>query len=233
MESGAGFALLHRHGDELRRARHPHGIRRHRGRLAARACRKVRRFDGAGLRAGAAGDCTDQFSRFRQSDVQAQAADSVGRRTAPARPDGPRAAPAAGVRAQGGAMSSAAGQAARLPRDAIFVDEIGIEYRRLRRLPAEKRLSADLRARGGTLGGGRRRRADRAASRRQGGRRAGVLRWHCGRAIACSSRRMCRQCLHLSNFRNIGVEGLDAVLRSRRSRWVRTTIPGARWLKSG
>ena len=61
MESGPGFALAARHGDELRRPGHRDRVRGHRGGLAARARRTLRRLDGAGLRAGAAGNRADQF----------------------------------------------------------------------------------------------------------------------------------------------------------------------------
>ena len=58
---GTRLCAAARDGDDLRRAGHRDRVRRHRGGLAAGARRKIRRLDGAGLRAGAAGDRADQL----------------------------------------------------------------------------------------------------------------------------------------------------------------------------
>ena len=126
MESGPGFALLHAMVATFADQGIEHRLRGHRGRLAARACRTLRRLDGAGLCAGAARNRADQLRA-----VPAAATNQTRERRSPTPGVSGRAGTAATCT---GAQLRTAGVSGRdpsrsptAPATAIFVDEIGIE----------------------------------------------------------------------------------------------------------
>ena len=147
MESGPGLRAAHRHGLDLRRAGHPHRVRRHRGRLAARARRKIRRLDGAGLCAGAARTCADELLAQLASAARAPSAPRAGIRRAGRPARGRRTAPHAKPSGAGRSRHERAIQTDRPALDdAIIVDEIGIESGVYGSYRLRSLLSADLRA---------------------------------------------------------------------------------------